>query len=119
PPGQPVTAMKVTMLTTQAAAPGGRVRVVFRVSDLDMTPPGTKLPDGARARMKQMMASIKTELVMTERGLVESVNNDFAESVPSSARAIMGQYLGAMKASMVALPEEPVGPGATWRQPMQ
>jgi hypothetical protein len=55
-------------------------------------------------------------IVISDRDLVESIDVEFDDAVPEFARGIMGQYMSAMKASVVALPEEAVGPGARWRQ---
>jgi hypothetical protein len=72
PPLGPMVGMKFVLVTDQAQAPGGGVRVTVRPSMLEMTSRGKEIPQEVRARINGLLQSASVEVVLTDRGLVKA-----------------------------------------------
>jgi len=92
-----------------------RARISFLIDSFDMDPEKTSpmIMQGAQM-MRSTIQGMKGNMVLSDRGNTFEVGYDMS-TVPEAMRASLSQMEDSLRNMTTALPEEPVGVGATWR----
>jgi hypothetical protein len=120
PTGQqalPTMSVKITSTQTAGKNPTD-TDVAFHFDDFKISAPEGALPAGALEKAQTVLDHMKTleaHYTVTDRGVPNGSRLDL-EATPPELRAVGQQMSAMLDTSMVALPVEPVGVGAKWRQ---